>query len=206
MNRFIKALFEPIISQNPISVGVLGICSVLAVTIKLQTTLIMCISVIFVLAMSNFFISILRKHMVSEFRIIMEMVVIATLVIFVEQVLKTYYYSISKELSVYVGLIITNCIILGRAEAYALKNPPFISLLDGLGNGIGYSLILLIVAFIRELFGTGKIFNITVLKTVEEGGLYVPNGLLLLAPGAFFIMGFIVWTIRTFKKDQQEKE
>ncbi|MDO5580630.1 MAG: NADH:ubiquinone reductase (Na(+)-transporting) subunit D [Planctomycetia bacterium] len=196
-----KIFFDPIIRNNPVLVQVLGICSALAVTTKLQTAFTMCLAVTFVTAFSNIGVSLVRKIIPGSIRMIVEMVIIATMVIVVDQLIKAFSYNISKELSVFVGLIITNCIIMGRTEAFAIKNNPVESALDGFGNGIGYSLLLLAVAFVRELFGFGTLFGITILKTVNEGGWYVPNGLLVLSPGAFFIIGFIIWGLKTWKKE-----
>ena len=197
-------LFEPIFSNNPIALQILGICSALAVTTSLSVTLVMCIALTSVTALSNFFISIVRNQIPSSIRMIVQMVIIASLVIVVDQVLKAYAYSISKQLSVFVCLIITNCIVMGRAEAFAMQNPPHMSFLDGVGNGLGYSFILICVAVIRELFGAGKLFGIEVLPLVSAGGWYQPNGLLLLPPSAFFIIGLIIWALRSWKKDQVE--
>ena len=199
-----QVLFEPIFSNNPIALQILGICSALAVTTSLSVTLVMCIALTSVPALSNFFISIVRNQIPSSIRMIVQMVIIASLVIVVDQVLKAYAYSISKQLSVFVGLIITNCIVMGRAEAFAMQNPPHMSFLDGVGNGLGYSFILICVAVIRELFGAGKLFGIEVLPLVSAGGWYQPNGLLLLPPSAFFIIGLIIWALRSWKKDQVE--
>ena len=199
-----QVLFEPIFSNNPIALQILGICSALAVTTSLSVTLGMCIALTSVTALSNFFISIVRNQIPSSIRMIVQMVIIASLVIVVDQVLKAYAYSISKQLSVFVGLIITNCIVMGRAEAFAMQNPPHMSFLDGVGNGLGYSFILICVAVIRELFGAGKLFGIEILPLVSAGGWYQPNGLLLLPPSAFFIIGLIIWALRSWKKDQVE--
>tara|TARA_B100000470_G_C19682484_1_gene342684 strand:- start:169 stop:840 length:672 start_codon:yes stop_codon:yes gene_type:complete len=199
-----QVLFEPIFSNNPIALQILGICSALAVTTSLSVTLVMCIALTSVTALSNFFISIVRNQIPSSIRMIVQMVIIASLVIVVDQVLKAYAYSISKQLSVFVGLIITNCIVMGRAEAFAMQNPPHMSFLDGVGNGLGYSFILICVAVIRELFGAGKLFGIEILPLVSAGGWYQPNGLLLLPPSAFFIIGLIIWALRSWKKDQVE--
>nr|WP_188656504.1 NADH:ubiquinone reductase (Na(+)-transporting) subunit D [Halopseudomonas oceani] len=199
-----QVLFEPIFSNNPIALQILGICSALAVTTSLNVTLVMCIALTSVTALSNFFISIVRNQIPSSIRMIVQMVIIASLVIVVDQVLKAYAYSISKQLSVFVGLIITNCIVMGRAEAFAMQNPPHMSFLDGVGNGLGYSFILICVAVIRELFGAGKLFGIEILPLVSAGGWYQPNGLLLLPPSAFFIIGLIIWALRSWKKDQVE--
>ncbi|MEL0167879.1 MAG: NADH:ubiquinone reductase (Na(+)-transporting) subunit D [Pseudomonadaceae bacterium] len=199
-----QVLFEPIFSNNPIALQILGICSALAVTTSLNVTLVMCIALTSVTALSNFFISIVRNQIPGSIRMIVQMVIIASLVIVVDQVLKAYAYSISKQLSVFVGLIITNCIVMGRAEAFAMQNPPHMSFLDGIGNGLGYSFILICVAVIRELFGAGKLFGIEILPLVSAGGWYQPNGLLLLPPSAFFIIGLIIWALRSWKKDQVE--
>ncbi len=205
MGNIKKTLFDPIINDNPIMLGVLGICSALAVTSKLETSLVMSIAVIFVLAFSNLAVSLIRNHIPGSIRIIVEMTIIASLVIIADQFIKAFFYDISKQLSVYVGLIITNCIIMGRAEAYALKNPPMMSFLDGIGNGMGYAFVLVLVGFIRELFGSGKLLGFSVLPLSTEGGWYISNGLLLLPASAFFLIGFLIWIVRTIKKDQIEK-
>lgn len=207
MDSNLKKIFlDPIIRNNPVLVQVLGICSALAVTTKMQTAFTMCLAVIFVTTFSNIGVSLIRKIIPGSIRMIVEMTIIATMVILVDQLIKAFSYNISKELSVFVGLIITNCIIMGRTEAFAIKNNPVESAMDGLGNGIGYSLLLIAVAFVRELFGFGTFFGITILKTVSEGGWYVPNGLLVLSPGAFFIIGFIIWGLKTWKKDLIEED
>ncbi len=197
-------LVEPLIDNNPITLQVLGVCSALAVTSNLNTALIMGIALTMVTAFSNLFISLIRNHIPSSIRIIVQMTIIASLVIIVDQLLKAYAYEASKQLSVFVGLIITNCIVLGRAEAYAMKNPPLPSFMDGIGNGLGYSLILLIVGFFRELFGAGRLFGYPIFPVVNDGGWYVPNGLMLLPPSAFFIIGLLIWAIRSWKKEQVE--
>jgi Na+-transporting NADH:ubiquinone oxidoreductase subunit D len=199
-------VLDPLINNNPIALQVLGICSALAVTTKLETTFVMCLAVIAVLMVSNFSVSLLRHHIPPNIRIIVQLTIIASLVIVADQILKAYLYEISKQLSVFVGLIITNCIIMGRAEAYAMQNNPFMSLLDGVGNGLGYSVILLGCGLLRELFGSGKIFGVEVLPLVTEGGWYTPNGLMVLSPGAFFIIGLFIWGIRTIKPEQVEAE
>ena len=198
-------LFRPVFRNNPIALQILGICSALAVTSSLKVTLVMCIALTLVVAFSNFFISSIRMFIPSSIRIIVQMTIIASLVIVVDETLKAVAYDISKQLSVFVGLIITNCIVMGRAEAFAMKNPPIPSFLDGLGNGLGYSFVLLVVGTIRELFGAGKLFGIEVLPLVTEGGWYQPNGLLLLPPSAFFLIGLLIWAIRSWQKDQVEK-
>jgi len=200
-----RLLIEPVVDNNPITLQVLGICSALAVTTQLAPSITMCLAVIAVLGASNVAVSLIRNHMPSNIRIILQMTIIASLVILVDQVLKAYAYEISRQLSVFVGLIITNCIVLGRAEAFASSNKPLPSLMDGLGHGLGYSAILLSVAFVRELFGSGKLFGHTILPLVTDGGWYNPNGLLLLAPSAFFLIGLIIWAVRTWKPAQVEK-
>ncbi len=199
-------LYKPLFENNPIALQILGICSALAVTSSLQVTFVMCIAVTIVTAFSNFFVSLVRNHAPSSIRIIVQMIIIASLVILVDQVLKAVAYDISKQLSVFVGLIITNCIVMGRAEAFAMKNPPIPSLLDGIGNGLGYSVILLGLAFIRELFGSGKLFGIEILPLATDGGWYVSNGMLLLPPSAFFLIGLFIWAIRAVHTDQVEED
>ena len=199
-------LVDPLIDNNPITLQVLGICSALAVTSSMQVALVMSIAVTLVTGFSSMFISMLRNQIPNSIRIIVQMVVIASLVILVDQVLKAYAYEISKTLSVFVGLIITNCIIMGRAEAFAMQNPPGLSFIDGLGNGLGYSLVLMLVAFVRELFGSGKLFGYTVLPLTNEGGWYEPNGLMLQAPAAFFLIGVFIWVVRSWKTEQVEDE
>jgi Na+-transporting NADH:ubiquinone oxidoreductase subunit D len=198
-------LFGPIFRNNPIALQILGICSALAVTTKLSTSLVMCIAVIAVTAFSNAAVSSIRTYIPSSIRIIVQMTVIASLVILVDQILKAYFYDISKQLSVFVGLIITNCIVMGRAEGFAMKNSVGISFLDGLGNGLGYSLVLLFVAFFRELFGSGSLFGIELMQMNRNGGWYNPNNLMLLPPSAFFLIGFLIWGIRTVYPDQMEE-
>jgi Na+-transporting NADH:ubiquinone oxidoreductase subunit D len=197
-------LLRPVFKNNPIALQILGICSALAVTSSLKVTLVMCIALTLVTAFSNLFISSIRSFIPSSIRIIVQMTIIASLVIVVDQILKAVAYDISKQLSVFVGLIITNCIVMGRAEAYAMKNPPLPSFLDGIGNGLGYSFVLLTIATVRELFGSGKLFGIEVLPLVTEGGWYMPNGLLLLPPSAFFLIGLLIWAMRSVQKDQVE--
>jgi len=197
-------VLDPLIDTNPITLQVLGVCSALAVTTNMTAALIMSIALTTVTAFSGMIISSIRNHIPSTIRIIVQMTIIASLVIVVDQLLKAYAYEASKQLSVFVGLIITNCIVLGRAEAYAMKNPPFLSFLDGIGNGLGYSLILMVVAFFRELLGAGKLFGMTVIPVANEGGWYIPNGLMLLPPSAFFVIGLLIWAIRSWKKEQVE--
>jgi Na+-transporting NADH:ubiquinone oxidoreductase subunit D len=200
-----ETLVNPIFKDNPIALQILGICSALAVTSSLKVTLVMCIALTLVTAFSSLFISLIRGQIPGSIRIIVQMTIIASLVIVVDQVLKAVAYDISKQLSVFVGLIITNCIVMGRAEAFAMKNPPGPSFIDGVGNGLGYSVVLLAVAFFRELFGSGKLFGMEVLPLVTEGGWYNPNGLLLLPPSAFFLIGAFIWILRSFDKKQVEQ-
>ena len=197
-------LLEPVMDNNPIALQVLGVCSALAVTTKLETAFVMTLAVIFVTAFSNFFVSVIRHHIPNSVRIIVQMAIIASLVIVVDQVLKAYLYEISKQLSVFVGLIITNCIVMGRAEAYAMKSEPLPSLIDGIGNGLGYGFVLIAVGFFRELLGSGKLFGMEVLPLISEGGWYQPNGMMLLAPSAFFLIGFMIWGIRIVRPEQVE--
>ena len=199
-------LFKPVIENNPIALQILGICSALAVTSQMSVAFVMCIALTVVTAFSNLFVSLVRNQIPSSIRIIVQMTIIASLVIVVDQILKAYAYGISKQLSVFVGLIITNCIVMGRAEAYAMKNPPIASFLDGIGNGLGYSVILMSLAVVRELFGSGKLFGFEILPVASTGGWYIPNGLLLLPPSAFFLIGGFIWVLRTFKKDQVEED
>ncbi|EEW60615.1 Na(+)-translocating NADH-quinone reductase subunit D [Tritonibacter mobilis] len=198
-------LVDPLVDNNPITLQVLGICSALAVTSSMQVAFVMALAVTMVTGFSSLFISMLRNQIPSSIRIIVQMVIIASLVILVDQLLKAYAYEISKTLSVFVGLIITNCIVMGRAEAFAMKNPPVASFIDGVGNGLGYGLLLLVVGFFRELFGAGSLFGVTILETVNNGGWYVPNGMLLLPPSAFFVIGLLIWGIRTWKPAQVEE-
>ncbi|MBT6432025.1 MAG: NADH:ubiquinone reductase (Na(+)-transporting) subunit D [Deltaproteobacteria bacterium] len=199
-----SALLDPLFDNNPIGLQVLGICSALAVTTKLETALVMSVALTAVVALSNMSVSIIRNKIPSHIRIIVMLTIIASLVIITDQVLKAFVYDVSKQLSVFVGLIITNCIVMGRAEAYAMQNGPWLSFIDGIGNGLGYSLCLVIVAFFRELFGSGKLFGLDVLPLVTEGGWYTPNGLMMLAPSAFVIIGLLIWALRVWKPDQVE--
>ncbi len=200
-----QVLLDPIFNNNPIGLQILGICSALAVTSNLKTALVMSVALTLVTAFSNMFISMIRSQIPSSIRMIVQMVIIASLVIVVDQVLKAYAYSLSKQLSVFVGLIITNCIVMGRAEAFAMSNPPVISFFDGIGNGLGYSAMLIVLGIVRELFGAGKLMGYTILPVVNDGGWYLPNGMLLLPPSAFFLIGLIIWGLRMWKKEQVEK-
>ena len=204
----LKNLTGPLSANNPVIVQILGICSALAVTVKMEPAFVMGISVIVVTAFANLVMSLLRNGIPSRIRIIVQLVVIAALVILVDQILKAFVYDVSKQLSVYVGLIITNCIIMGRVEAYALGNKPWDSFLDGVGNGLGYAAILLIVAFFRELFGSGSLFGIQVIPDswyIANGGFYSNVGIMLFPPMALIIVGVIIWVHRSFNKDLQEK-
>jgi Na+-transporting NADH:ubiquinone oxidoreductase subunit D len=200
-----KLVLDPFFSNNPIALQVLGICSALAVTTQLKPSFVMAIALTVVTGFSSFFVSIIRNYIPNSVRIIVQMTIIASLVIVVDQVLKAYVYNISTTMAVYVGLIITNCIVMGRAEAYAMQNGPIRSFLDGIGNGLGYSMILMGTASIRELLGAGKLFGYEVLTLTSDGGWYLQNGLMIISPGAFFIIGFFIWGIRTWKPDQIEE-
>ena len=199
-----EILLGPIFTNNPIALQILGVCSALAVTSSLSVTVVMCIALTVVTAFSNFFIALIRNHVPSSIRIIVQMIIIASLVIVVDQVLKAYAYEVSKQLSVFVGLIITNCIVMGRAEAFAMQNPPIPSFFDGIGNGLGYSIVLLFVATVRELTGSGSLFGFEILPLVTNGGWYYSNGLMLLPPSAFFVIGGFIWLLRNSKIDQVE--
>ncbi len=200
-----EVLLSPIFNNNPIGLQILGICSALAVTTKMSVALVMCLALTFVLTLSNVFISLIRNQIPSSIRIIVQMTIIASLVIVVDQILGAVAYDISKQLSVFVGLIITNCIVMGRAEAFAMQNPPGLSAIDGLGNSLGYSVCLMVVATIRELFGSGSLFGIEVLPLITNGGWYAPMGLMLLPPSAFFIIGLLIWALRAWKPEQVEE-
>ncbi len=201
-----EALIDPLFNNNPIALQVLGICSALAVTTKMETAAVMSLAVIAVTTLSNVAISAIRNFIPPSIRIIVQLTIIASLVIITDQVLKAFVYDISKQLSVFVGLIITNCIVMGRAEAFAMQNTVRLSAIDGFANGVGYSVVLMAVAFFRELFGTGKLFGFTILHPVNEGGWYVTNGLMLLAPAAFFLIGCFIWAVRSWKPEQIEEE
>jgi len=203
--NFKKTILDPLFNNNPIALQILGVCSALAVTSKMETVLVMSLAVTCVTALSSLSVSIIRDYIPSSIRIIVQMTIIASLVIITDQLLKAYLFETSKALSVYVGLIITNCIIMGRAEGYAMQNGPLMSFLDGIGNGIGYAIVLIFVGVFRELFGSGSLLGFQILPLVSEGGWYQPNGLMLLAPSAFFLIGFFIWILRTFNKDQVEE-
>ncbi len=200
-----EVLLNPIFNNNPIGLQILGICSALAVTSNLKTALVMSAALTLVTGFSNLFISMIRSQIPGSIRMIVQMVIIASLVIVVDQVLKAYAFSLSKQLSVFVGLIITNCIVMGRAEAFAMQNPPVVSFFDGIGNGLGYSAMLVALGIIRELFGAGKLMGYEIIPVINDGGWYQPNGMLLLPPSAFFLIGLFIWGIRVWKRDQIEK-
>ena len=204
LKRYKEVIIKPLIEENPIALQILGICSALAVTNNLSVTMVMCLALTSVCAFSNLFISIIRNYIPSSIRIIVQMTIIASLVIVVDELLKAYSYETSKKLSVFVGLIITNCIVMGRAEAFAMKEKPLLSFFDGLGNGLGYSIILIAVATIRELFGSGTLFGFEILPLISNGGWYMGNNLLLLPPSSFIIIGLFIWAIRSYKPAQVE--
>lgn len=199
-------LIDPLFDNNPIALQVLGICSALAVTTGLKPAFVMCLALTAVIGCSNVAVSFIRNGIPSSIRIIVQLTIIASLVIVTDQVLKAYVYETARMLSVFVGLIITNCIVMGRAEAYAMQNGPWMSFLDGIGNGLGYSMFLLGTAFLRELFGAGRLYGYTLLSPVTEGGWYQPNGLMVLSPAAFFIIGLFIWAIRVWKPEQVETD
>ena len=206
MSEYRKALLDPLLNNNPIALQILGVCSALAVTTQLETAMVMTLAVAFVAAFSNLFVSFIRSVLPGSIRLIGQMIVITSMVIVADMAIQAVAYDVSKQLSVFVSLIITNCIILGRTEAFALKSAPGISFVDGIGNGLGYGLVLVAVAFFRELLGSGRLFGVSVLHTVSEGGWYVPNGIFLLAPGAFFLIAMFIWLLRTLKPEQVEED
>ena len=206
LKKYKEVIFKPLIEENPITLQILGICSALAVTNNLSVTMVMCIALTTVVSFSNLFISLIRNYIPSSIRIIVQMTIIASLVIVVDELLKAYSYETSKKLSVFVGLIITNCIVMGRAEAFAMKEKPLLSFFDGLGNGLGYSIILIGVATIRELFGSGTLFGYEILPLVSNGGWYMGNNLLLLPPSSFIIIGLFIWAIRAYRPTQVEED
>ena len=205
MARPRDVLIDPLFNNNPIALQVLGVCSALAVTTKMETSVVMAIAVVVVITFSNLFVSLLRTVIPSNVRIIVQLTIIASLVIVVDQLLKAFLFDVSRQLSVFVGLIITNCIVMGRAEAFAMQNGPGLSAADGLGNGLGYGLLLMIVGAFREILGAGTFYGRPVFAAVADGGWYTPNGLMVLAPGAFFLIGLLIWALRTWKPEQVEK-
>ena len=206
LSRYKEVVIKPLIEENPITLQILGICSALAVTNNLSVTMVMCIALTTVVSFSNLFISLIRNYIPSSIRIIVQMTIIASLVIVVDELLKAYSYETSKKLSVFVGLIITNCIVMGRAEAFAMKEKPLLSFFDGLGNGLGYSIILIGVATIRELFGSGTLFGYEILPLVSNGGWYMGNNLVLLPPSSFIIIVLFIWAIRSYRPAQVEED
>lgn len=206
MSKAREVFLDPLIDNNPIGLQVLGICSALAVTTKLETAVVMSLAVLFVTMTSTVAVSAMRGMIPASVRIITQLTIIASMVMIADQILKAYLYEISLQLSVFVGLIITNCIIMGRCEAFAMQNRPWLTLLDAVGNSAGYALVLLLVATFRELLGTGRILGVSVLPTVSEGGWYVPNGLMTLAPAAFILIGCFIWVVRSVRPDQIEEE
>jgi Na+-transporting NADH:ubiquinone oxidoreductase subunit D len=204
MKLGLGALTRPIGAENPITVQILGICSALAVTTSLTTAVTMCVALLFVLSLASTLISSIRHHVPTPIRLIVQITIIASLVIIADQFLRAYLFEISQRLSIFVGLIVTNCIVLARTEGFAMHNRVWPSFLDALGNGLGYSLILILVSTVRELLGSGTLFGIVILPTVENGGWFQPLNLMLLAPSAFFIIGFLIWIIRSFSPEQFE--
>ena len=199
-----EALLGPLFENNPIALQILGICSALAVTTSLDTALTMSASLIVVIVLSAGIVSAIRKIIPNTIRLIVQIIIVASLVIVIDQILRAYAYELSRELSVFVGLIITNCIVLGRAEGFAMQNPPMLSAIDGIGNALGYSVVLVFVGFWRELLGSGSLFGVRLLTPVSEGGWFQPNGLMLLPPSAFFLIGLFIWALRTWKPKQVE--
>jgi Na+-transporting NADH:ubiquinone oxidoreductase subunit D len=204
MSKAKEALLNPIFNENPIALQVLGICSALAITGSLYPTLIMCVALTVVVSFSSLLVSLIRNHIPNNIRIIVQMTIIATLVMLVDELLQAFDYETSRTLTVFVGLIITNCIVMGRAEAFAMQNGPWLSFVDGFGNGLGYSIILILLAFIKELLGAGTLFGIEILPLVQNGGWYVGNNFLLLAPSSFFLIGLMIWALRAWKTEQVE--
>ena len=204
MSKIKEVLLNPIFNDNPIALQILGICSALAITGSLYPTLIMCVALTVVVSFSSLLVSLIRNHIPNNIRIIVQMTIIATLVMLVDELLQAFDYETSRTLSVFVGLIITNCIVMGRAEAFAMQNGPWLSFVDGLGNGLGYSIILILLAFIKELLGAGTLFGFEILPLVQNGGWYVGNNFLLLAPSSFFLIGFMIWGLRSWKTEQVE--
>ena len=204
MSKTKEVLLNPIFNDNPIALQILGICSALAITGSLYPTLIMCVALTVVVSFSSLLVSLIRNHVPNNIRIIVQMTIIATLVMLVDELLQAFDYETSRTLSVFVGLIITNCIVMGRAEAFAMQNGPWLSFVDGLGNGLGYSVILIFLAVIKELLGAGTLLGFEILPLVQNGGWYVGNNFLLLAPSSFFIIGLLIWALRAWKPDQVE--
>jgi Na+-transporting NADH:ubiquinone oxidoreductase subunit D len=204
MSKAKEVLLNPIFNENPIALQILGICSALAITGSLYPTLIMCVALTVVVSFSSLLVSLIRNHIPNNIRIIVQMTIIATLVMLVDELLQAFDYETSRTLTVFVGLIITNCIVMGRAEAFAMQNGPWLSFVDGFGNGLGYSIILILLAFVKELLGAGTLFGIEILPLVQNGGWYVGNNFLLLAPSSFFLIGLMIWALRAWKTEQVE--
>jgi len=202
--QYWNTLIEPLIRQNPVMLQILGLCSSLAVTTTLDTAITMAASLTFVLVLSSLFVSLIRRHIPDSIRLIVQIIIVASLVIVIDQFLQAYFFDISKRLSVYVALITTNCIVLGRTESFARSNGPVASMFDALGNGLGYSLVLIIIGAVRELFGKGSLLGFPVFQTIDQGGWYTPMALMLLAPSAFFLLGGLVWLVRTLNTYQIE--
>ena len=205
MSKAREVLLNPIFNDNPIALQILGICSALAVTTNLYPTLLMCLALTSVLCLSNLFVSIIRNHIPTNVRMIVQITLIASLVVLVDEVLKAYDYETSKTIGVFVALIVTNCIVMGRAEAYAMQNGPWLSFLDGLGNGLGYSLILIIVAILRELFGSGTLLGYEILILTQNGGWYLGNNYMVLSSSSFILIGLFIWLLRSWKVEQIEE-
>ncbi|PJI84369.1 Na+-transporting NADH:ubiquinone oxidoreductase subunit D [Yoonia maricola] len=200
----LRHVTSPLIENNPVTLQILGICSALAVTTSLSTALVMSLALTSVLCLASATVSLIRNHIPNVIRLIVQIIIIASLVIVIDELLQAYAFEISRQLSIFVGLIVTNCLVMGRAEAFAMRNPVWPSVLDGLGNGLGYSLVLIIVGSIRELLGAGTLLGYTILTPASDGGWFVPLGLMQLAPSAFFIIGLLVWAIRTHWVGQVE--
>ncbi|MBT8455703.1 MAG: NADH:ubiquinone reductase (Na(+)-transporting) subunit D [Rhodobacteraceae bacterium] len=205
MRSSLSHVTNPLIANNPITLQILGVCSALAVTTSLSTALVMSAALTVVLCLSSAVISLIRRHIPSMIRLIVQIIIIASLVVVIDEILQAYAFAISRQLSIFVGLIVTNCLVLGRAEAFAMRNPVWPSFLDGLGNGLGYSLVLILVGSVRELFGAGTLLGYVVLRPASDGGWFEPLGLMQLAPSAFFVIGFLIWAIRTYWTDQVEE-
>lgn len=205
MRSSLSHVTNPLIANNPITLQILGVCSALAVTTSLSTALVMSAALTVVLCLSSAVISLIRRHIPSMIRLIVQIIIIASLVVVIDEILQAYAFAISRQLSIFVGLIVTNCLVLGRAEAFAMRNPVWPSFLDGLGNGLGYSLVLVLVGSVRELFGAGTLLGYVVLRPASDGGWFEPLGLMQLAPSAFFVIGFLIWAIRTYWTDQVEE-
>ena len=204
MKPMMKHLTGPLIANNPVTLQILGICSALAVTTTLETALVMSLALTIVLVLSSAMISLIRNHIPPVIRLIVQITVIASMVVVIDELLQAFAFEISRQLSIFVGLIVTNCLVLGRAESFAIRNPVWPSMLDGLGNGLGYSLVLIVVGAIRETLGTGAIYGYAILPLAGDGGWFEPLGLLQMAPGGFFVIALLIWVIRSLRSDQVE--